>query len=298
MKPDTAREKFGDVVETEEGEVWRPEGAKIRGLVLKWAREVDTIEATEKGFDGEACVDHLWQWLHNKFGNGFTGVFQKGWYDGTKGFDRVSKKELAGQIETLYEDNDEFMGLVEQKCEEVLPDVGVSYKDSDKEVVDVDERQQGSREFYVTQQLNPDHDTVDRIKPDKSQYKYHMKGWVLESETIQHDDGSPNAEASVECFKDWIDDKTGIDSRWVIDSGDAPRRDLFMVPLKSEVVEWCRELWNEDAIFREHLKMKWNKDVGNGDEEDGDSGKRKSLHEDWRNRDKKKKGQQKIDSWQ
>jgi len=314
MTPEEARDMFGELHETEDSEApqWEADMDKIRAAIMKWASEVDSIDATAREFSGPACVDHCWEWLHERLGEGFKAVFQKGWYQGSESFDRVGKSQVAGNIETMYSARDDFQQLVDEKWREVVPDFSNITDEADGIALDVgteeqakqieDNRgQQASREFFVTEYregtedydpITGEHDHfVDRIEPDVSQYKYHYKRYVMGAKTIQADGDSPNAAGFVESFADWLDSDTSVDSEWVVGGDGLGEKGVWDVPTREDAVGWARELWQNDEMFREHLKMKWNREV-EGDETTNDD--IVSLNEEYKNRSREKKGQQKL----
>lgn len=299
MTPEEARERFGSkvnkIVGEETVEIWHYDNPKIRGLIVKWANDVEEISATQEEFSGGACVDDFWEWVSGKMGEGFNAVFQEGWYESSGEFDRVSKGAVVKAIENLYENKEDFADNIDSKWSIANP---VIRHDSRKEQIselETNKRQQAANEFYVVEDMDTSTDMVDRIIPDVSAYKYHMKMWALSGETIQAGSDSPNADDFVSEFKGWIDAETSIDSEWVIDDGDGPKYDFFKIPSKDDVAQWCRDMWKNDEGFRRAVKKKWNREVETDeDEEEEEHSNVDSLNDMYKKRDREKRGQRNI----
>jgi hypothetical protein len=244
---------------------WEPDMAKIRGLILQWARDVDSIDGYAPEPECHCFKTSVKAWLTDRLGDGAHAIVRT--HDYSKaGFERVSKKQIAEQSKRLYDNNDEFRELVDEKWHEITKEdidgddeVAVGKYIAEYNGIDV------SDDVLLTPSgLESDGD-VATPEPRPRRYKYFIKRYVMESTSIESSYDRPNADALADNWVNWLRDELGTTKRYLVCSeGTEPAPGLHDVRVP-DIAEWCRELWEDDEEFREHLKLKWNKSSGEED---------------------------------
>jgi len=295
MDKETARDKFGETVENEDGtESWMPQPNKIRGIIVRFVRDVDEIRAPVEEPEPAEYIDELWEWTREKLGDGFEGVFRGEEMSPSGKFDRVSQEKLMTYCDGLYGSNKEFTEVLDEKW--VYDEDAQSYDEFDPVDVDLSGemgRHEAVHHFYdgvnSTYPAMPDGDS----EPDISTYKYHMKRYAVTAEGIPHEDDEPSAEAFVESWMSYLRDDIFVTAIHLVSNGtDSGQTSGWPVPSKDDVSQWARELWQEDDEFRENLIEKWGDERAEPTQDESVDKKKVSAAQ--KDRKRSKRGQQSL----
>lgn len=295
MDKETARDKFGKMVENEDGtERWMAEPNKIRGIIVRWARDVDEIRAPAEDPEPPHYIGDLWEWTEEKLGDGFEGVFRGEEMSPSGKFDRVSEDRMMTYCDGLYGNNKEFTEIIDEKW--VHDEEAERYDEFDPVDVDLSGemgRYEAVHHFYEGTNKRYPAMPNKQAEPDISTYKYHMKRHAVTAQGIPHDDDEPSAEAFVESWVEYLRQDVFVTAIHIVSNSDDPGGSgQWPVPTKEQVAKWARELWSDDDEFRENLIEKW------GDERaeptDGDNMKEKKISAAQKDKSRNKRGQQSL----
>ena len=306
MKVDEVREKFGREVTNDEGHsVWEPNPNKVRGMIMKHARVCDEITGSSDEPDVEHYIDDLWEWLQQKLGGGFEGLFQGDEMSPSGRFDRIGKDNLKGFTENLYKKNDDYRSLVNEKWT-VVHSTGDDASDGGDDNV-VGEGVTGDLaalsemghddkilEFFVlTEEPGPGLRGKKKA-PAVGMYKHYMTEYAIQVNGIPSSQSEPSAEAFVDEWIEWLKEFIFNTEKCIVSYEADKYNDMFVCPMKADVVEWARELWQKNELFRRNVKEKWggsykDTDVNN----DSGSSLSKIKRPEMRSK-KKRKGQVKL----
>lgn len=264
MNKQEARDKFGEYVEDDDGnEVWQVDNKKVRGMLLKYSEEVHYLEGTAEWPDPEEWVDHFWTWCKGRIGVGYKGVLQCSEPSPSGRFDRIGKGELVRIATAYYENHYQFGENMDALWESVDKIEGLVESDegyleslegmSDKEIIET---------FFNIYESRDGRVIGKRQSPNVRAYKYHIKQWVYETETIQSESETPSAEALVREWIDWMGDEILEVRRPIADMKPDETVSGSHIPDFDSIVGWCRELWSDSDKFQQCVVDKWNKPVG------------------------------------
>ena len=310
MTPEEAREKFGKEVRRDNGEVvWQPHPNKVRGMLLSYARMRDNIPSKFEEPQASEYIEGVWEWLRAKLGDGFGAIFQTHEPSPSGRFDRIGKDNLERFADGFYENNEEFRSLIDEAWDYRDDDNSVSSGSDTEENIKPrndtlfgleDTSPKNIIEKFFEQPDDYDEDSMLPQKGDPlpSAYKGFMKRYAMRTDRISSDVTSPDAEAFVDAFLDvMIEDYINEEGAIVIYDG-SRYGECFSSPYHHEVVEWVREMWQEDDEFKRNVMEKWNKEVVDG-EEDGEGESRLSkVGASNKTGNKGKRGQQSLGDFQ
>ena len=279
MNKEEARQKFGHKYQAENGEEqWEIDHSKLRGMFLKYSREVDYLEGPSDWPDAEHWVPHFWTWVKDNLGSGYKGILQCPEPSPSGRFDRLGQSEAARVANNYYDSHDEFRENMDEVWEfndniVDIPEAEHGYADTmeaadTKEVIEA---------FFNIYEGHNNSLAVRRQSHSVRAYKYHIKQWVFECDTIKTHEAKPSAEALVDQWVEWLSSNVLELQQPVVTPGDGDNPTREPIPNEEEITEWCRELWQESDQFRKHVKEKWNKSIESGEEGEPDPDEMTSL---------------------
>lgn len=269
MNKEEARQKFGQTYEDESGnQRWEIDHNKLRGMFLKYSRDVEYLEGPSDWPDAKHWMAHFWSWVKDKIGTGYKGILQCPEPSPSGRFDRLGQSEAARVANTYYENHDEFKENMDSVWEENdnivdIPEAGHGYGET-MENADVKEVIEA---FFNIYEGHNNALAVRRQSHSVRAYKYHIKQWVFECKSIKTHEPSPNAEALIDEWVQWLGSKVLDLERPIVTPEGEDNVTREPIPDKAQIVEWCRELWQESDQFRGHVKEKWNKSLSDGDDD-------------------------------
>lgn len=272
MEFEEARARFhdGEWDSEDDQQEWEPDMSKVRGAVMKWAKEKDTISGLAPEPEMRSVQADIKAWLKDRLGDGAHAVIRTHDYS-RAGFERLSADDLGRSAVALYANNDEFRSIVDDKWAEGVPDSVDEGEDSG--AGDYISRASGtdviSDFFHVYDDSNMD-SHQSRYEPKDYRFKYFIKRYVMECTGIPADTDSPGARELATCWVDWIRDELDTVDGYLVHrdrQGDPPGGHSITV---SNIEEWCRELWEEDTMFREHVIEKWGVSVDDSEADSDD----------------------------
>lgn len=267
MNSEEAREKFGKYSEGPNGEEqWEFDHNKLRGLFLKYSRDIDYLQGTSERPVCESWIDNFWQWLKANLGVGYKGVIQCSDPSPSGKFDRLGKSEAMRIADAYYDNHDEFKENMDELWEQV--DKTAIFPATDDSYIEFVRDMSNDELLETFFNIYDRHDSPvvgKRQSPNVEGYKFHIKQWVLETKTIQSETEKPSAEALVEEWIDWIVDEVLSLPTPIVERNPEDKVGGVPIPEQDDIVGWCRELWQDSEEFRENVKEKWNKEV-EGDE--------------------------------
>jgi hypothetical protein len=267
MNEREARQKFGQFYEDEDGnQRWEMDHNKLRGMFLKYSRDVDYLEGPEDWPDAEHWMANFWTFVKDRIGTGYRGILQCPEPSPSGRFDRIGQSEAARVANAYYDSHEEFRDNMDEvwhynDCTVDIPEGGNGYMET-MEGADTKEVIQA---FFNIYEGHGNLMAVRRQSCSVRAYKYHIKQWVFECDSIKTHDAKPNAEALVEQWIEWLGSNVLRLERPVVTPGDGDNATSEPIPNQEEITEWCRELWQDSDKFREHVKEKWNKSTAGED---------------------------------
>ena len=276
---------------------WEPDMAKVRGLIVKWLREQDEVKGHAEELDGRVVNVQIDKWIRDKMGDGANAILRTGDYN-RAGFERVSKDEIGRQVDNLLENNEEFRQMAEGKW------VDIATNDPDVEPDEsAGEYLTNSHSMYVANDLidNRASGVVDgdvaTPEPRSRRYKYFIKRYVMETKEIASSDDNPSAEALAKAWIRWLKVELDTTENYLVHAdGSEPAPGMHEIT-QEEIAEWCRELWNDDNDFANHVRMKWNRDNRDGDSSGADEPDLTPIDRPDLSSKKEKQGQTGISDW-
>lgn len=271
MDIDTARDKYGSEYVGDDEEVhWSPNYNKVRGMVVRYAHAKDCIYCQSEAHSASEYVDDVWEWLGEKLGDGFHAVFESDEPSPSGEFDRVTKNKLESVIEGLYENNEDYVDVFDEKVE-VVDDEDSYGNGCDETPRKIDEDttiHESVRILYKGDMGRFPSRAPSHAEPDVDSYKYNMKEFAKDVDGIPSSDDSPSAEEFVRCWLSYLDEfvlsgvghvcmefLSGSTANWTVTGMD-------------EIVQWSKEMWSDDDEFRSIVCEKWGDDIGIEEESD------------------------------
>lgn len=299
MNVDEAREKFGRMAVGPDGEErWELNPNKIRGLFLKYSREVEYLEGSTDTPKGEEYVDHFWGWCKDKIGVGYKGILQCNRMSPSGRFDRLGKESAAYMLDAYYEAHDEFQENMDEVWHEQIPDIARRDKyDTTEEML---KDMNGADIIELFFHIYDGHDKLiagNRQSPDKRAYKYHIKHWVFQKETIQSEEDEPYAEGIVEQWLEWMADEILTTEAPIVDRVDEDEISTGAIPTADDIAGWVRELWVDSKKFKEQVKDKWNKELEKDEGDGPDMSDMNRIDRGRRSKKEKREGQQNLEAF-
>jgi len=303
MKVSEARDKFGREAVNDAGEkVWEPDPNKVRGMVMRYARTRDVITGPSDKPEAEYYIDDLWQWLQDKLGDGFEGIFQGDEMSPSGKFDRIGKDNLKGFTEDLYKNNDKFKEQVDDKWTVDSGRDSSDGDDSDSDFVGdgvtgdlaaLSEMGHDDRvlEFFVLSEEQGPGLRGKKEAPSVGMYKHYMIEYAIQVNGIPAKGSEPSAEAFVEEWVDWLGEHVYNTTGCIVQDDSSKYNDMFETPTYSEVVEWAKDLWKKNDRFKKELKRKWGQPYGSGGVDASNAGSLKPIQRPSRDKEKKRQGQ-------
>jgi hypothetical protein len=274
-------------------------------MIMKHARSCDEITGPTEEPDIEHYIDDLWQWLQDKLGDGFEGLFQGDEMSPSGRFDRIGKDNLKGFTRNLYENKADYHNTVNDKWNQVDDD------DGSPDDVDVDNfvgegvtgdlatlANSGHSEqilefFVIDEDAGPG--VGDKKKaPAVGMYKHYMTEYAIQVNGIPATSESPNAEDFVEEWIDWLTEYIFHTEKCIVIRESDKFNNMFVTPTENDVVGWAKELWKQSELFRNKLKDKWGQPYAEQDIKTEGSGSLTKLNRPDMGTRRKKKGQVKI----
>jgi len=294
MNQEEAREKFGCTVEGQEGEEqWQIDHNKLRGMFLKYSREVPYLEGTAEWPDAEEWVDHFWSWVKGSLGVGYKGVLQCKKPSPSGKFDRLGKSEAVRVANKYYDSHREFRENMNMMWHSVDKIEGLV--ESDEEYIETLEGMGNTdilRTFFNIYEKRDGAVIGKRQSPNVRAYKYHIKQWVFETETIMTHEPEPTAKALVECWIDWMGQEILSLKKPIVETEPEEAVGGIAIPDEEDIVDWCRELWKDSDKFKKSVTKKWNRDVHSGEDSTPDAREITDLRKGIDTSGKEKQGQQ------
>lgn len=281
----------------DDSQQWEPDMAKVRGLILKWLREQDEVRGHAEELEGHVVNVKVDNWIRDKLGEGANAVIRTGDYS-KAGFERVTKNDIAKQIDILLENNDEFAEMADEKWVDIAPD---NPDDSPDEPAG--DYLAGGNTMYVANDLI-DMDSggvcdgdVATPEPRARRYKYFIKRYVMETREIAADSDKPNAEGLAKAWVRWLKSELDTTDRYLVHAdGTEPAPGMHEVD-REDIAEWCRELWEDDEEFVKYVRMKWNREERNGDDKAPGEPELTPIDRPDMNHEREKSGQTGINDW-
>lgn len=247
---------------------------KLRGAMMKWAREHDGMGGHSEPLSDEDLkhkFDDWFKWMHRNFRDCFHCLTRI----------CASKDRLREEFEELIEESDEFEELLLEK-HYTYTRYGGGGKDElqEEDTVDNEQSRVGKSSSQRREEEEERRDTEFRRLRDigfltenntvhEGRIKGSMVKFTKEVETITGKSEEPNAEDVKEAWFSWMFNK--LDKAWV---------DFTMsYSDKCNFEEWLRELWEGRDDFSDRVAEKYQHDKdlleGNGDPDEDEEGQRK-----------------------
>lgn len=254
---------------------WRIDMSKIRGSMVKWAREVDEIKVDKRSFEN---LMHRWyDWMTERVSN-FRRIVKSNGQEWDR-YERVSYQELASEIGKLYNNHDEFSEMVDSKI--VIKDKernkgdGPDGQEDDSRGPDNDDSDDGD-----TGDPDSDGDSsgdysgkfadlmeIGILNEDKTVDKDKIRGAMMEFargvDAIEVDSMSPEADGAKQAFNTWMMDRFG--NTWVLFIS------TYMDP--GDLRDLAEAMFERHDEYRSLVEEKWEYKPGNskesGDDESG-----------------------------
>jgi hypothetical protein len=219
--------------------------------------------------DAAEYVEDSWQWLSEKMGDGFGGVFVSDDPSPSGKFDRVTKDKFVEIVNEFYESNEEYRELVDEVWE---------YNDTEEEDGVGEDRppleDDGVRLFDSTHIFYDGHNGSKAslpdadAEPDVSAFKYYMKMYAVNTDGIPSDDDSPSADAFVDEWLDYIEREALTYTVHICSDRSERHGGPWNIPTHDDISCWAREMFKNDSEFKENVLEKWGVEIEDDDEKE------------------------------